>query len=312
MTKNKLSDKYNESCIRIFELLSLMSKGEVPFSDVIKLFANDEGGLSQISNVILNKYMNTLKVYGVKYKKTRNKYYVHHMPFSISLKEDDLYIVSLIKSAMSYLPSGKTKSDLAEFITELENRYDFDTKHLSTLVASARNYDLSFFFSKFKKQVADCERYCNDGYNLDIFYVDYNERPCNIIASPQELKYEGKDIFLSVYVPSSLQTIDIPLNNIKSINQLAEKYDNEKKKVFTTVSFKLIGDLAKSYKLRNWEKISEVDDNGNITVTNIGEDMQHLFVRLFKYGKSCEIISPKYLRKKMIKLVSKTLKNYEQ
>ena len=313
MAKNKLSEKYNESCIRIFELLSLLAKGETPFADVIKLFADGDGNLSQISNVILNKYMNTLKIYGVQVKKSKNRYYLISMPFSISLSEEDLYTVALIKSAMSYLPNGKSKSNISAFINEIEKRYDFNTKQLSTIVNSARDYDLSFYFKKFEKQISDCEKYCSDGSDIRVSYID-NYKSVNILCSPQEIKYIEKNVFLSVYDPNKLQTIDIPMNNINNIVQIEKKVKTtgKRKKVYTVVTFRLKGDLAKRYKLRDWEKIDKIDENGDITVSNTGEDMQTLLIRLFKYGKSCVILSPKYLRKKLMKLIEKTLKNYEQ
>ncbi len=186
MTKNKLSEKYNESFIKIFKLMALLTQGETPFADVIKLFADENGNISQISNVILNKYMNTLKIYGVQIKKSKNKYYLISMPFSISLDEKDLYSVSLIKSAMSYLPNGKTKTYLSAFIDKLENRYDLNTKQLSTIVNAARNYDLSFYFKKFEKQISDCEKLCSDGYNIQISYIDKNITKL-LLCTPQEV-----------------------------------------------------------------------------------------------------------------------------
>ena len=310
MTKNKISDKYNESCIRIFKLMSLLAQGETPFADVIKLFADENGNTSQISNVVLNKYMNTLKIYGVKVKKSKNIYHLLSMPFSITLNEHDLYAVALIKSATSYLPNGKTKTNITTFIEDIEKRYDFNTKQLSTIVNSARNYDLSFYFKKFEKQISECEKHCNEGYNIQISYINKNVTTL-LVCVPQEIKYIEKNVYLSVYDPNKLQTIDIPINSINSIAKLKEKTDDKKKKVYTPVIFKLKGDLAKRYKLRDWEKINEVMDNGDIIVSNSGEDMQILLTRLFKYGKNCVVLSPKYMRKRLIKLVEKCLKNYE-
>ncbi len=75
--------------------------------------------------------------------------------------------------------------------------------------------------------------------------------------------------------------------------------------------FKLKGDLAKRYKIRDWEKIDKIDRNGDIIISNSGEDMQTLLIRLFKYGNNCVILSPKYMQKRLAKLTEKTLKNYE-
>ena len=68
MAKRELSQKYNESCLRIFALISLFMEKDAPFKEVIKLFANNQGTISQQSNVILNKYMNTLEIFGIEVK----------------------------------------------------------------------------------------------------------------------------------------------------------------------------------------------------------------------------------------------------
>ena len=312
MAKRKLSEKYNDSCLKIFELLKLLAQGEVPFSDVIKLFADENGKISQISNVLLNKYMNTLKIFGIQIKKTKNKYYLLRMPYNIALGEKELYTVALMKSALNFLASGKNKTCLQKFIDDLEMRYDMDTKNLSAIVASTRNYDLSFYFMKFEKQIANCEKYCSDGQKLDLYYTDVEDNPVNMICDPLEVKYLEKHVCLSVYNPLTRQNFDIPIDSIKNIKQLQTKPDDKNEKICTTVIFKLTGDLAKRYKLREWEYVEgNTESDGSYIVVNKGEDFQSLAVRLFKYDESCIVISPKYLRNKVTKMIDKTLKNYE-
>lgn len=310
MPRRKLSEKYNDSCLKIFELLKLLAQGEVPFADVIQLFADENGKVSQISNVILNKYMNTLRIFGVKYKKVKNKYYLLKMPFSISLKEDELYTVTLIKSAINFLPDGKQKSSMQKFINDLESRYDFDTKKLSSVISSTRNYDLSFYFTKFEKQIENCEKYCQDGNKLELFYIDSDGNATNMFATPQEVKYYKDKVCLNVYNFLTRQNFDIPVGSIRNIRQLEDK-TSTKDKHYTTVIFKLYGDLAVRYKLREWEHSEGFDENGCQTIVNSGEDFNALAIRLFKYQENCSVISPKYLRAKISRMVERTLRNYD-
>lgn len=310
MSNGKLSQKFNDATLKIFKLIEVLSHGEVPFSDVITLFPDSEGNVSQISNVILNKYLNTLKIYGIKVKKIKNKYRLIKRPFSISLDDQEIYTVSLIKSALSFLSDGKIKDALQEFVDELENYYDFDTQRLSTIVATTRNYDLSFYFMKFKEQIAKCEKCCHDGNNIEIYYIDSDNKPANMIAVPQEVKYFDKTVCLNVYNAYTQQNFDIPIDTIKNMRRLLTSAE-EPKKIYTTVVFKLKGDLVKRYKLREWEKVYSKEENGDILISNKGEDIQSLAIRLFKYNENCVVISPKYLSDRISKMVNKTLRNYD-
>lgn len=312
MSERKLSAKYNDSCLKMFELLQLLSQGETPFADVIKLFADENGEVSPISNVLLNKYLNTLKIFGIKIKKSKNKYYLLRMPYSISLGEKELYTVALMKSAMSFLPNGKNKVSIEQFINGLEMRYDIETKRLSAVVASTRNYDLSFYFMKFEKQIANCEKYCQDGKKIEIYYIDSEGNATNMLCFPQDVNYFEKTVCLNVYNPLTRQMFDIPIDSIKNIKQLESLRPENPDKTCTTVIFKVKGDLAKRYKLRDWERIQgAIESDGSYMVVNTGEDFQSLAVRLFKYDENCVVYSPKYLRTKISRMIDKTLKNYE-
>ncbi len=308
MTKGT-SEKYNDSCLKIFALISLFSKGETKFEDVIKLFADENGKVAQISNVTLNKYMNTLKIFGIDVRKKKGIYYLHKMPFSITLEESELRAVALMKSALAFMVNSKIKKELSLFIEELEKRYDYKTKQLDTVVKNTRSYDLTFYFMKFKKQIAECEKYCQEGNKLYISYINQGNQEIRIDCDPLEVKYNKDSVLISVYSPRDAQVFDIPVESILSIN-LISKNQKIKSKKCTAVKFKLRGNLAKSYKLREWEQSEGYDENGWLTIINSGEDFAELANRLFKYNINCVVISPKYLKTQVSKMIDETLKNY--
>ncbi len=309
MIKKDTSDKYNDSCVKVFNLLSVLSNGTADFADVIQLFKDKNGKFTQKSNVILNKYMNTLKIFGIDIRKNKNKYYLMKMPFSINLDENGLCAVALIKSVLNFFPNGKEKKALENFIEKLQQRYDYSTQKLDNIITKFRNYDLSFYYKKYEKQIADCEKFCQDGQKIEIYYSEADGQNKSIFCTPLELKYQKNQIGLCVYVPLLGQIVDIPISAIKNIVQLPIKAT--KSKMCTTVIFKLKGDLAKRYKLREQEYTNGIDNDGWLVVVNSGEDFQSLSKRLFKYDKDCVVVSPKYLRENLIKMVDKTLKNYQ-
>jgi len=308
LTKGNSSEKFNDSCIRVFDMLKLLSEGTVKFSDMFELFRDSNGKLEQKSNVTLNKYMNTLRIFGIEVKKEKNIYYLMKMPFSVNLSEEGIYSVGLIKSAMNYMPNSKYKSQIGKLVGDLERRYDYSTQKLGEIVSKYRNYDLSFYFKKFEKQIEECETYCQKDKRLEIKYVSEDGSVEDVFCSPIELRYSQKRIYFRVNVPLLGENVDIPMENIKSIRPLYTQFS--KSKVSSTVVFKLRGPLAKRYKLREWETSSGIDSDGWMTVTNAGEDRSLLMKRLLKYDSDCVLVSPKYLRDKMLKIIDKTLKNY--
>ena len=70
----KISDKYNEACIKVFDMLKLLSNGTARYIDIIELFTNEDKNENAAANVILNKYLNTLKIFGININKTKNIY----------------------------------------------------------------------------------------------------------------------------------------------------------------------------------------------------------------------------------------------
>ena len=48
----KISEKYNEACIKVFDMLKLLSKGTAYYSDIIELFNPDENNPTAGAHVI--------------------------------------------------------------------------------------------------------------------------------------------------------------------------------------------------------------------------------------------------------------------
>ena len=304
----RLSEKYNDSVLKIFELLKLLSNGEAQFSDVINIFADEVDGVKSNSHVILNKYLNTLKIFGLKIKKKKNTYYLLNTPFSIDLTENELKSVLLLRSASEILPEGKSKESFNKFIKELELRYSEKTKILLQSISPDENFDLSCYFAKFKDRINDCEKYCQEKQKLEIAYVAGDECQ-SIICSPKEVKYQNRKVCFSVYNQLSRQIFDIPIDCIKSIRQLPTI--SNAPEISMTVVFRLKEPLSKSYKLKEWEYAKGFDEQGNLTVINTNEDFDVLFSRLLKYADKCVIVSPKFLKDRMVSIIDKTLENYQ-
>lgn len=306
----KLSDKYNDSCIRMFNLLKLLDKGCANYEDVIALFTSEATEGKSNPHVALNKYLNTLNIFGVKVKKKNNKFYMLSAPYRIDFNSDDLEIIKMFKEYLKVMSNGKLKTNFQEFINAIEVRYSESTKTLAEAVNSTQNIDYSFGFSELKDQILKCEQYCQDNLKLEITYKDLKGQEAHIICSPVELIYQKRKICLCVNIQAEGRLIEIPLDNIKTITQLPTSAN--KQLLPTTISFKLKNRLAKNYRLREHESIRDIEPDGSIIIINKNEDYDLLLRRLLRYGTQCEIISPKFIKDEMIALLNKTLANYEE
>ncbi len=305
----RLSEKYNDSCIKIFSLIKLLLNDDAEYSKVMSIFAEEASANLSTFPVILNKYLNTLKIFGIKVKKVKNKYYLLNMPFNIDFTANDVKAVQLLKSACDMIPNAKSKETLLTFIKAVEMRYNETAKSVVTSFNIDMHPDLTFYFSKFHDQILECEKLCSEKKKLEILYLT-EDKESTIICSPKEVKYQNRKVCFSVFNQLSRQVFDIPIDNIKSIKQLPTLSSTQN--VSMSVVYKLKGRLAEAYKLKEWEYSNGYDSNGNLIVVNSNEDPDVLLSRLMKYGENCILVTPKFMKDRMRELIEKVLNNYNE
>lgn len=305
----RLSEKYNDSCIKIFSLIKLLLNDDAEYSKVMSIFAEEASANLSTFPVILNKYLNTLKIFGIKVKKVKNKYYLLNMPFNIDFTANDVKAVQLLKSACEMIPNAKSKEILLTFIKAVEMRYNETAKSVVTSSNIDMHPDLTFYFSKFHDQILECEKLYSEKKKLEILYLT-EDKESTIICSPKEVKYQNRKVCFSVFNQLSRQVFDIPIDNIKSIKQLPTLSSTQN--VSMSVVYKLKGRLAEAYKLKEWEYSNGYDSNGNLIVVNSNEDPDVLLSRLMKYGENCILVTPKFMKDRMRELIDKVLNNYNE
>lgn len=300
--------KLNDGCIKIFKLLMLLYEDKADYNNVIEIFKDDlnEQSTNNIQ-VVLNKYINTLKVFGIKIKKEKNKYSLQSSLYSIGYSIDDLKAISILLNSVKDFPDSQITDEINEFINSLTLRMNNEDKNKLNKIN--KNYDFSFYYSDLREQIKQCEQICKDKFIINILYLNNNqETRCKCI--PKEVLYDVKNAYLRVYDSVSNSNIDIPISNILQISKLPQIANSNQ--LTTTVVYKLKNRLAKTYKLKENEYSDGYDKNGNLIVINKNEPFDTLLKRLMRYTYNCEIISPKYLRDKMINLINETLNNYNE
>lgn len=305
----KNNKKLNEGCLKIFQLLELLYEDKADYDSVISIF-KDEFADQSTNNiqVILNKNMNALKVFGIKVIKENNKYKMLSSLYSMPFTLDDLKAISIITNSIKEFPDEEIDKNILSFINNIQFRMGNEDKNTLNNLSQNRNYDFSFYYSNIKDQVEQCRKICKEGFIINVFYISKGQE-ISCKCTPQEVLYDTKNAYLKVYDTISRQNLEIPITNILSIAKLPQIA--KKVEMTTTVVYKLKNRLAQTYKLKETETSEGLNANGELIVINKGEPFDKLLQRLMRYSYNCEIVSPKNLRKEMIKLINKTLNNYK-
>lgn len=306
----KISDKYNEACIKVFDVLKLLSNGTAKYRDIIELFNGSEKSDNAGANVILNKYLNTLKIFGINIYKSKNIYYLQNSIFSINLDNNDIKMLKKLKNASGILHNIKQKENFERFIKDIELRLTRAAKETlysgSFEDADSINYE---YVEKYKTLITRLENCCLENQKLELdFTLDYKNY--KVLCEPKEIIYKNQKAYLSVFNHLSRQVFDVPIDAITEVKQLPVL--SKIKETSATVVYKIKDDLAKSYQLKEWETCDgRFDEQGWLTIVNHNEDFDELLKRLMRYGSNCIVVSPKTFRESMIEAIDDTLKNYK-
>lgn len=289
MTYNK---KYNTG-IRICKTFFELSKRDLTVNELKKIFENEYG--NTFSSELFYKYINTIRASGFLFEKENNIFKFVKIPPYLNLNDKEILGLSLI-SKFNF--SSPVQNSLQNFFLSLEKHLTFDTaealrkiKYIKT--DSIKNRDI------FKK----LQMYLNDLVMLKIELTN-GDFHTGIPVSLDEIS--GKMIF-KIYESSKFYDIDA--EKIKNIEQLRKRTNPFNYK--SSICFLLKGTLAKSYKLKEGEKIIERISEDRVVIKNTLEAENTLLKRLLRYGKFCVILTPVDTKLKMMKMIEETLALYQ-
>lgn len=307
--KKKEIKKYNVCCIKLFQFIKMLYEGEVDFKTVIDHFSDGNYDGTSNTHVTLNKYLNALTIFGIKVKKKNNKYRMLSSLYKIKFTLEDLKSIALLKEAAEYMPDGKNKENLEKLISSIEIRYDEGAQSLAEIEDNTKNLHLDFAQAEMIEQIQKCEKYCQDNQKLEIIFTNDKGEEINLLCSPLEQIYQKRKVGLKVLGNNGTRIYEIPFENIRSVKQLPLSASTQS--IPTTVVYKIKNRLAQNYKIRDWERCEKIEYDGSHIIVNKNEDLDQLLKRLMRYGRECEIISPKFLKEEMIERINETLSNYQ-
>lgn len=299
----------------MFALLKLLLEDNANFNQVISVISDYNDGIPASDNnlysVTLNKYLNTLKLFGLNVKKEHGKYHLINPPYKIELSPEELKGFNIIKNFLNTQNDEEnSQKEFQKFIKAFELRLSEQTQMRAKQIESKNQADFSFYYENSAKQQEICAKFCKEDFKVEIIYFSngtHTEK--KIIAKAQELLYRKKTIKLQVLNLNNMQTNVISLNKIISIRQLPSK-TSTLVSPNNTIVFGIRGRLAKNYTMRKWEHLESINGEWSIIV-NRGESEEELTKRILKYGDLCKIISPKDFKDKILDKFDNMLKLYK-
>ncbi|MBR6722638.1 hypothetical protein IKL64_04205 [bacterium] len=306
----KNNKKLNEGCLKIFQLLKLLYEDKADYDNVVEIFKDKiEEQTTNNIQVNLNKYINTLKIFGIKIKKEKQKYKLLSSLYSMKFSIEDLKSISILVSSLQKFPEVELTEDIKEFVSSLELRMDNEDKNILNCLNKIFGEDFSFYYADVREQIEQCEQVCKENFVINLTYRKKN-KDITCKCSPKEVLYDSKTAYLKVYDSVIKRNLEIPITSILSITKLPQIANPIE--MNTTVVYKLKNRLAKTYKVKENEYTDGRDEYGNLIVINKNEVAENLIRRLLRYSYDCEVISPKHFRDEMQRAINEIINQYEE
>ena len=283
-------NKINISSMRVLQMLSLLFTKSYTMNELMDKLSEVTG--ENCSNFLVSKYINTCRFCGIDIQKINGKYTLLKLPFGLDFSDEELRLLGDIRCFCAGMRVSKNVRNINTLLQKINQRTD---KYYARVNVPEDDENIVKFEDALDKLV-----------KIELKYTENNVSH-SILCEPLEYNYENNLLGFVVNHNGDRKRIyhsditSITITNIKASKNLSS----------ASVVFQLKDILAKRYTLRAGERIVATNDDGSINVLNKTEDKKALLHRLLKYGKLCEVMSPRHYKKEMLSIIDKTLENYK-
>ena len=125
------SKKTSDTSIRVLETLKILSRNSASVQDIISYFEIFDPNNRIYTNEVILKYINTLKVFGFRFVKEKDKYVLLNAPNQLSFDEQDLKAIFLLEKCANIFPEERIRTEVDNFLKDLEKKFNDNTRLLS-------------------------------------------------------------------------------------------------------------------------------------------------------------------------------------
>lgn len=306
LSKTSKEKKIAGSSLRVLELLKALAKSPLTPSELLRLL--EEKTQKVYRKEVVTKYLNTLKLLGFNILKEKDKYYIDKNIEKMHFSATELSLLKYLEKYTNTINLETLQNNVYEALQTIERSFSAETNEIIAHT-NIRTYRPKKNTNKKSENVQKFERFCKEGLKLKISYKpDIHCEAEGFKIAPLKILYKkGKAVLIAYDYRNTVYKeflIDFITDCEQSPQRHAKDYPN-------AVTFRLKNRLAKSYVLKEEEKVLNCED-GTVVISNKTEDRDMLIRRLSRYFDQCEILYPKECREKMIKYVSDIQKLYEE
>ena len=288
MRKNNIPAKTNLSSTHVLKTLQVLMEDDYTMTELVQRL-NENEPEPLFNNSVVSKYINTCRYCGIKIPKIQNRYFVSSIPFGMDISEQESDLIKYLQEkAILSLPISTNKK-FNKFIMKL-------SKYSNREIVRIDNSNRDLMVSTFNKAVSN-------KYKINLMLKNKNTLKC----VPLKLLQDNNKLYFKISTDNKADK-NISIDNVVGFEVLKDKfipsYNDE------TVVYKLMGQLAANYSIRENEKILIDRRPEYITIMNSEKNNSKLVSRLLRYGNLCEIEKPLYIRTEMKKIINTALANY--
>lgn len=251
-----------------------------------------------IKNSTLSKYLNILKEAGFTIRKRGNKIEILRYAKKVKLEEYELKVFSYLY-LLSYLALSTSEFKQANHIFEKMLSMSC-VEDLREVLELFDKYKQLSFFKYYNDKMEILKKYLNGDERIII--TTKNQEEISIV--PIEFNWKG----LNIYLKYSNKQNEVCLISLDEIIKIAEDKKSFYIRTERDTIFELSGKLAKTYLLREEERVIDVVKD-KIVISNSSLDKEKLFKRLLRYDKYCKITFPQCDVEKFKEIINKSLAN---
>ncbi len=301
---------YSVSAYRVLYILLLLVRNRMlSLAELnIKLLENPLINRAYNSETI-TKYINTLRQTGCQIPRansqTHFQYKLLKNPFPIDFSDEELESANQLLILLASLSDGdlhvgyyKILEKVAWTVTD-EERIEQLFGDVTGLISAGRRED--------RELLARYRELCKDAQVLEVDYRVNEREVVTLQVEPLRVTQDGKKLYLVGLDRQNLKQVTLSLSSIQLVRQLPFKSQHKPKMV--NVIFSLTGRLAKTYRLFPRE-VQVSNQEGRLTIKTRTDDYPVLLSRLLRYGYSCEVLSPAYVRTEMSERIKTLLSLY--
>jgi len=293
----------NVSAYRVLYILTLLVRhGSLGFQELNDRLLENPYINRGFNGETITKYMNTLRYLNCAIPKANiqqgYQYRLTKTPFPIHIKDEEIEVLNRVLAILIAEPDDEYYHLFQELLQKVAWSIGDENKSNRLFEVVLKNGDDALINQR--KKLSYYRKLCREAHAIEINYRRSDGQENILIVEPKQISQQARSFYLIAVDRQTCHKLKLDIEAIITVRQLPFKARQAHRSI--SVTFQLTGNLAKNYRLYPHEAYRLQQPN-KIVVKAMVHDVEPLINRLIKYGQSCEVLSPGYIRQEMVQRI---------